>query len=177
MNIPNLLTSLRILLVPVIILLILRDRYLAAMWLLLGAGVTDALDGFIARRFNQLTHLGAILDPLADKTLVVATFLVLAGTRLVPWWLAAAVVLRDLVILCGAAAWYRRAGCLEIDPSWLSKANTFFQISLLYLVIGTHAGIAAIGPWLPILFSITFSTTVFSGLHYVVIWGRRAQRL
>ena len=177
MNIPNLLTILRILLVPVIILLILRQRYQAAMWLLLVAGITDALDGFIARRFNQLTHLGAILDPLADKTLIVATFLVLAGKGLVPWWLAGAVVLRDLVILCGAGAWYRKAGCLEIDPSWLSKANTFFQISLLYLVIGYHAGVTAIAPWLPLFFSFTFSTTIFSGLHYVIIWSRRARRI
>ena len=177
MNLPNLLTCLRILMVPVILVLLARGEYGAAMWLVLAAGVTDVLDGFIARRFGLATYLGALLDPLADKILIVSAVVVLARSGLVPWWLAAAVIGRDLVILGGAAAWYRKARRLDMEPTLLSKANTFVQITLVYLVIAHGAGLIRIAPLLPVLFILALVTTVVSGIHYVAVWGGRARTL
>ncbi|HEY6837337.1 MAG TPA: CDP-alcohol phosphatidyltransferase family protein, partial [Geobacteraceae bacterium] len=91
MNVPNLLTVVRILLVPLILLLLARREFGVALWLVLGAGLTDFLDGYIARRFGLMTRLGGILDPLADQFLVDSSFMLLAGLRLVPWWLAIAI--------------------------------------------------------------------------------------
>lgn len=173
MNVPNLLTVVRILLVPLILLLLARGEFGSALWLVLGAGLTDFLDGYIARRFGLMTRLGGILDPLADKFLIVSSFVVLAWLGLVPWWLAIAIVGRDLVILTGAGAWYRRMGSIEMEPTWLSKANTFVQISIVYLVLADAAGIVRISPAFPVLFVISFVLTLVSGLHYVVVWGGR----
>ncbi|HEY6839271.1 MAG TPA: CDP-diacylglycerol--glycerol-3-phosphate 3-phosphatidyltransferase [Geobacteraceae bacterium] len=177
MNVPNLLTVIRILLVPLILLLLTRREFGVALWLVLGAGLTDFLDGYIARRFGLMTRLGGVLDPLADKLLVDSSFMALAALRLVPWWLAIAIVGRDLVILTGAGAWYRRMGSIEMEPTLLSKANTCAQVVLLYLVIADTAGIVRLSPTLPFLFIVSFVLTFVSGLHYVVVWGGRVRVL
>jgi cardiolipin synthase len=177
MNLPNILTLLRILLVPAILLLLARGGYGPALWLVLVAGVTDFLDGYIARRFNLTTHLGAVLDPLADKVLVVCSVVVLAWLDRVPWWLALAIVGRDLVILAGAGAWYRKAGHLRMEPTLLSKINTFVQVALVNLVIAHAAGLLSLAAVLPGLFALALATTLVSGAQYVVVWGRRARAL
>ncbi|HEY5973663.1 MAG TPA: CDP-alcohol phosphatidyltransferase family protein [Geobacteraceae bacterium] len=174
MNIPNALTLLRILLVPALVVYLGRAEYGIALCLLLLAGVSDILDGFIARRWNLCTRLGSFLDPLADKLLIACSYLVLAGTGRLHLWLAAVVIGRDLVIVSGAAAFQRRTGILEMDPSVASKLNTFVQISLVLAVIADGAGLLTTGHWLPALFLVTLATTIVSGGQYVVVWGRRA---
>ncbi len=161
-------------LVPVLVFLLLHGEYRAAIWVLLGASLSDALDGFIARRFNLCTDLGAVLDPLADKILIIASVLVLAWGGLLPWWLAVVIAARDLIIIGGATAYYRRAGRLEMNPSIPSKLNTFVQICMVFLILGTAAGMVKAAGWLPALFGCVLFTTVFSGVHYIVVWGKKA---
>ena len=163
--------------VPVLVYLLLHGDYRIAIWVLLGASLSDALDGFIARRFNLCTDLGAVLDPLADKILIIASVLALAWGRLLPWWLAVVIAARDLIIIGGATAYYRRAGRLEMHPSIPSKLNTFVQICMVFLILGTAAGMVKAAGWLPVLFGCVLFTTVFSGLHYIVVWGRKAKKL
>ena len=174
LNVPNTLTVMRMLLVPVIVVALLRQSYDVALGIFLLAGASDGLDGFIARRFNQCTRLGAILDPLADKLLVVSSALVLGWLGRIPWWLAAAVVGRDLVIVAGAIAYYRRVRHLEMEPTLLSKLNTFLQIGLILIVLADGAALIGAGRWLPQLFALTLATALASGGQYVVIWSRRA---
>jgi cardiolipin synthase len=177
MNVPNAITLLRITLVPVLAYLLLYGNYGAAIWLLLGAGLSDALDGFIARRFNLCTSLGAVLDPLADKILIITTVLALAWVRLLPSWLAIAIVARDLIIIGGAIAYYKRAGQLQMNPSIPSKMNTFVQICMVLLILGTAAGMVNAAGWFPVLFGCTLFTTVFSGIHYILVWGKKGAML
>jgi len=177
MNIPNSITILRVMLVPVLAHFLLHGNYSAAIWVLLGAGISDALDGFIARRFNQLTYLGSVLDPLADKTLIIVSACVLAWLGLLPWWLTAVIVLRDLIIIGGAIAYYLRAGAIEMTPTIPSKVNTFVQTCLIFLVLGNAAGITGVAGWLPALFGFALFTTAFSGVHYIVLWGRKGAEL
>lgn len=177
MNLPNLLTTLRILMVPAVVHLLARGYYAPAMWLFLACGVTDALDGYIARRYGLTTQLGAILDPIADKLLIIAPVIVLASEGLLPWWLAFAVICRDIVIVVGAGCWYRKARRLDMAPSLPGKINTFVLIALVGIVIGNAAGLLWIAPLLPLLFVLSLCTTLVSGVHYVVVWGARARAL
>ncbi len=174
LNIPNSLTILRMLLVPTIAFSLLREYYGTALVIVLFAGATDGLDGFIARRFDLCTPLGALLDPLADKLLIVSSSAVLGWLGSIPWWLALTIVGRDLVIVGGATAYYLRSGHLEMEPSLLSKVNTFVQISLILAVLANGAGIIAAARWLPVLFVVTLLLTLASGGQYVVVWSRRA---
>jgi cardiolipin synthase len=157
--------------------LLMRGSYGATAWLFLVAGITDALDGFIARRFNQMTHLGSILDPVADKILILTTVIILMYLGKVPWWVAAAIVVRDMIIIGGAITWYLKTHRFEMDPSMLSKVNTFLQIGLVYLMIAQLAGLLQLDSWLPSLFLLVLASTLGSGIHYVFVWGRRASVL
>jgi cardiolipin synthase len=177
MNIPNTITMLRVMLVPLLAWFLLCGNYGAAVWVLLGAGISDALDGFIARRLNQLTYLGSVLDPLADKFLIIVSACVLAWLGLLPWWLTAVILIRDLIIIAGAIVYYLRAGGVEMNPSIPSKVNTLVQTCLVFLVLGNAAGIIRTTGWLPGLFVFALFTTTFSGLHYIVLWGRKGAEL
>lgn len=172
-HLPNLLTILRIVLIPVLVALLLHGRYAAALQVFLVAGVSDALDGFIARRFNLCSRLGSLLDPLADKLLVVASALVLARLGLLPWWLALVVIGRDLVIVGGAVAYYRRTGGIEMAPSVLGKVNTFVQIVLVLAILVHRAGLAGLGALLSPLYAVTLALALVSGGEYVLVWGRK----
>ncbi|HEX8960208.1 MAG TPA: CDP-alcohol phosphatidyltransferase family protein [Geobacteraceae bacterium] len=176
-NIPNAITIVRILLVPALVCLLLHGAFGWAIWIFLAAGLSDALDGFIAKRFSLTTRLGAILDPLADKLLVAASVIVLAGLGFMPWWLALTAVSRDVVIIGGAIAFHVRCGRVEMAPSVLSKVNTFIQLLLIFLVLGHADRLVRAERWLPVLFVLAFLTTVVSGVQYVVVWGRKAGAL
>lgn len=173
-DIPNLLTVLRILLTIPVFWLLLRQQYVAALILFAVAGVSDGLDGFLAKQFGWQSRLGALLDPIADKLLLVSCYLVLGWLGDLPLWLAGVVVLRDVVIVGGALVYHFRIQALQASPSSISKINTVLQI-LLVLVVVVHKGLFAMPPTVvqALTVAVLFST-VASGASYVWEWSRRA---
>lgn len=176
-HLPNLITILRMLLTVPLCWLIARGRYEGALLVAALAGFSDALDGFLARQFGWRSWIGGVLDPLADKLLLIVAFVCLALVGEVPVWLAAIVLGRDLVIVAGAFLYHVLVGRFEAAPSALSKLNTAVQIAFV-LVILLHAS-----HWLElspavhrILVVAVALATVASGLHYVVVWTARARR-
>lgn len=176
-NPANALTLLRLALVPVIGAMLTTRHDLAAIVLLAVSGVSDWLDGWIARRFDMRTRFGALADPIADKATMLTVALLLAAQQSLPWWLAAAIVLRDAVIVGGAVAYRWRAGSLEMAPSRISKLNTALQFLLLLAVLGQRAGVPVPAVALELLSVVTLVTIALSGLQYVLEWSRRARRL
>jgi len=175
-NVPNALTLLRFALVPVIAWALLRADYALALVLFALSALSDAADGYLARRWNQRTRFGAVADPLADKLTMLTVAVLLAWLGMLPWWFVAAVVGRDLLIVTGALAYHLRIGRVEMSPSVLSKANTGFEFTLLLGVLAIGAGLLPDGVWRDVLLYATLATIVASGAHYVVVWGRKAVR-
>jgi cardiolipin synthase len=174
LNLANALTVLRALLAPLLIWLLLGRRYEAALWIFFAAGLTDALDGFVARRFHQMTRVGALLDPVADKLVIVGSVLSLAQLGLLPLWLVLLIVGRDLVIVVGAVAFRLRVGHLEMAPLLSSKLNTVIQIGLILLVLLQAAGWLEASAWLPAMFAATAMMALASGAQYVAVWSAKA---
>jgi cardiolipin synthase len=169
-NIPNAISLGRLLAVPVAIWLITSNYWTAAFWLFVAAGVSDALDGFIAKRFNVATELGHYLDPLADKALLVGVFLTLAAEGKLPVWLALLVVTRDFLIVGGVILWNFLGRAKAIKPTPMSKANTAAQIALAGLVLA-EAGLGlAIAPVVAAGVYLVAATTVASGIGYLRRW-------
>lgn len=172
---PNAISLFRILLVAPILLLIVDERYDLALVLFFIAGFSDGVDGYLAKRFHWHTRLGALLDPIADKLLVAGTFLVLVYTGHVPVWLAAVVILRDVIIVGGAAAYNYLVGPVDGEPTRISKLNTALELLFILFVLGR----AAFG-W-PAEITVTVAgaavlvTVVISGVDYVWSWTRRAR--
>ncbi len=175
MNIPNIITSLRLLLVPVLVYLLWQQRFDAAVGLFLVAGLSDALDGYIAKRYNLCTWLGSVLDPLADKALIISSVILLSWLGLLPWWLTMLVVGRDIVIVIGAGAFLVMTGELEMAPSYLSKLNTFVQIVLIFLTISQAARMVPAYDWHPFLYGLTALFALASGGDYVLAWSAKAR--
>jgi cardiolipin synthase len=173
-DLPNAITVFRFLLVPPVVLLLLYERFSAALIVFGVAGVSDAVDGFLAKRYHWTSELGALIDPLADKLLLVCSFVTLGYLQLIPLWLVATVILRDLVIVGGALVYHYRVEQLAAAPSRVSKLNTFAQI-LVVLVVMFSRGIQPVPLlWLDMLFYMVLITTLWSGLDYVWTWGRKA---
>jgi len=177
-HLPNLITALRILLIVPLCWLIDTARYDGALVIAAIAGLSDAIDGFIAKRYGWQSWLGGILDPIADKLLLMAAFLWLALAGDVPAWLAALVIGRDLVIVCGAVAYYYLIGRFDAEPSRLSKLTTVVQI---VFVLGE---LLRLSHWIEIpdaarvgAIAITALLTLASGVHYVFVWSARAWRM
>ena len=174
-HIPNLITGLRILLVGPFLWLLLEERYGPALWLFIIAGVSDALDGFLAKYFGWTSELGGLLDPLADKLLLLGAMLALGWLNELPRWLVALVVARDVVIVSGAVSYHLLIERFEATPLLVSKLNTLLQL-LLTLAVIVHYGMAAQPVWLITgLIYLTALTTIWSGAAYVRQWGRRAR--
>lgn len=166
MNIPNSLTTLRILLIPVFVGFLVYEQVDRALLVLVVAGLTDALDGTVARIINQRTRLGAILDPLADKLLMVSGFVALAALHLIPSWVAILVVSRDFILIAGTLVARLTESPLDITPTVLGKGTTVFQLSYLVLVLlfrATNRDVAFLDP----LLYLTAAATLASGLHYL----------
>lgn len=172
-DIPNLISGFRLLLVPLLVMFLLADQYLAALLVFFIAGISDAADGFLARYYGWTSELGAILDPLADKLLIISAILTLALQGLVPVWLSGVVVLRDIVIVGGAIAFRLVVGRFRATPTLLSKLNTGLLILLILAVIAVHA--FALGIDLALLFLLVGVTTLLSGGDYVYRWANRAR--
>jgi cardiolipin synthase len=173
-DIPNVITFFRFLLVLPVVILLLQDRFAAALVVFGVAGFSDALDGFLAKRFDWRSRLGSLMDPLADKLLLVSCFVTLGWLGWIPVWLVALVILRDLVIVAGAIFYNMRIEQLEAEPTMVSKLNTAAQIFLVLTVIFS-LGVRTIPAfWIDILLYSVLATTLWSGIDYVWIWGRRA---
>jgi cardiolipin synthase len=170
MNIPNLLTLLRIILVPVIVILLMRESFLFALILFVAAGITDGLDGFLARILKQQTVLGSYLDPLADKALIATSFITLSILGLIPGWLAVIVISRDFIILFGFTILTLMSVSFEISPTYVSKATTVLQIITIFLVLCFRSMEFCIDYRLiEPMFWLTAIATIISGLYYIYI--------
>lgn len=173
-DIPNVITAFRFLLVPPVVILLLQERFTAALVVFGVAGFSDALDGFLAKRFDWRSRLGGIMDPLADKLLLVSSFVTLGWLGLIPAWLVLLVILRDLVIVAGATFYHMRIEQFEAEPSVASKLNTAAQI-LLVLAVMFSFGIQVLPAILiDVLSYSVLATILWSGFDYVWTWGRRA---
>ncbi|BBF66650.1 Putative CDP-diacylglycerol--glycerol-3-phosphate 3-phosphatidyl-transferase 2 [Acidithiobacillus ferridurans] len=161
MNLPNLLTLLRLFLVPVIFYALARGFFAVALVIFFAAAVTDALDGWIARHYHLQTRLGAVLDPVADKLLVVTTVITLTWLQRIPLWLTVAVISRDLLIVGGGLLYLLLIGKFTIHPTLLSKWNTALQFVVIVLVL-FEASSRWRMPLLPV-FVLVFVTAVASG--------------
>lgn len=173
---PNALCVVRLLLVLPIVMLLLERRYVAALVLFFAAGATDALDGFLAKSYGWRTRLGSLLDPAADKLLIVGVFATLTALDLVPLGLTAIVVGRDVLIVAGVLAYQWLIGPVEGMPTAVSKLNTAFELSFVLCVLAE----AAFG-WPPSLVPMLLGaavvfTSITSGLAYALTWSRRAWR-
>ncbi len=173
---PNLITGLRILFIPPFLWFLLRGGYGPAFALFVLAGASDGVDGFLARRYGWRSRLGTVLDPLADKLMMLCACLGLGWLGALPWWLVAMVLLRDAVIVAGALAYHRLFGAYEMEPLPASKLNTVCQIALVTVVLfGLWRGGLPEG-LVPLLIALVALTTLASGTAYVWVWSRRALR-
>lgn len=173
-DIPNALSAARIVLIVPLIFTIVRGDYVAAFALFFVAGLSDGLDGFLARRYDWRTPLGAMLDPAADKLMTVSVFVALALAGLVPVWLTALIVARDAVIVGGALAYRTLIGRFRGGASYLSKINTLTMLFYVISVLGNAALGLPARPVLVALGGILCATAVASGLDYVRVWSRLA---
>jgi len=173
LNLPNLISLGRLLLVPLAISLILEGNYWAAFWVFVIAGVSDALDGFIAKRFDRRTRLGALLDPLADKVLLVSIYVTLGIAGQLWAWLVVLVVFRDLMIVGGFLLIHAMAAMPKaLQPLFISKINTGVQVAMVGYVLARLGLSAEAGPMDAVLGLAVAATTVASGLIYLVQWAR-----
>ena len=176
-TVPNLLTVFRMVLIPVFVSLLFYQRFVLALGIFILAGITDGLDGLLARRFNQKSQLGTILDPIADKLMLVTSFVVLSMRSVfpqplpshlpVPFWVTVAVISRDVFILVGAAAINIVTGFRGFRPSLLGKINTVVQIFAIATIIFAASVPYGTGYYLPTLYTTVFAFSVLSGAHYV----------
>ncbi len=159
--------------VPIAICLA-RQQLAATLMLFAVAALSDAADGFLARRFGWQSELGGALDPIADKLLLVTVFITLSFLKLVPLWLMAAAVARDAIIVLGAAAYRFFIGPLTANPSIIGKFNTLCQAAFVLAVVG-QAQFSVPPAWVTLwLGALVFATVVVSGIDYVLVYGRRA---
>jgi len=152
----------------------LDQHWNLALPLFLIAGLSDGLDGFLARRYHWTSRLGAILDPIGDKLLMVSSYLVLGWQGILPYWLVALVILRDVVIMTGTVLYRFIVGVVVFEPILLSKINTVCQILLVTVVLCVLAGADMLASMQTLLIYIVLVTTLSSGVAYVVLWARRA---
>lgn len=166
MNIPNFLTITRILLIPLLVIFLLEGRGQYAFWVFIAAGVSDGLDGFLARALKQKTEFGAFIDPIADKLLLITSYVTLAALDLVPRWLTVLVVSRDVIIIVGIGILMCYNKTFDIKPSFVSKITTFLQLFTVFLVLGADY----LAPVFFLRDGVILATalfTVLSGMHYI----------
>ncbi|MDN6318237.1 MAG: CDP-alcohol phosphatidyltransferase family protein [Marinobacter sp.] len=174
--IPNALTFVRILLIAPFAKALLVQEYRLALLIFAVASVTDGLDGFLARHFNWRSRFGAVADPLADKALLVTAYLVLTYTSVLPVWLFALVLGRDLMIVGGGLVYHYCIGRFDMEPSVPGKLNTLVQVLVILGVIVILAGLPVQPAWLDAGIWLVAVSTVLSGGHYIVIWSAKAWR-
>jgi len=174
-TLPNLLTASRLVMAPVVVWLLLSGDVTLAFWVFTAAAVTDLLDGNIARIFDMRSVLGAWLDPIADKVMLLSSLFALVWIGVLPSWLAVIVAVRDLVVLGGAAAYRRLTGGLVVAPTLLGKVATFFEFALVALALADAALNWALDWELHLLLPVTALLVVASGLQYVWLWADKTR--
>lgn len=172
-HLPNAITLFRIALVPVFILVLKEQDYALALTIFIVAGLSDGLDGFIAKRYDLATRLGAILDPMADKILLVSAYVMLAVLDHLPFWLVLTVGFRDLLIIGGYLIYTSLVGEIRVRPTYLSKFNTVLQIALVIIILVQQAALLPLQPIVDYGIYVVLVTTVASGLHYLWICTKR----
>ncbi len=171
-HIPNIITLGRLLLVPYVIIMIMHREWDYAFAGFLVAGISDAVDGALARRLNIRSELGAYLDPVADKALLVSIYVSLAMVGVLPDWIAILVVSRDVMLVGGVVLSWLMSKPIAIDPSMISKANTAFQIVLAAVALGAHAFGIEGRVFLPQLIWVVAALTIASAAAYLARWLR-----
>jgi len=176
------LTVFRMVLIPVFVTLLFYQRFVLALAVFVIAGLTDGLDGILARRFQQESQLGTVLDPIADKLMMVTAFIVLSMRSIfpqpvpshlpIPFWVTIAVISRDVFIVVGAAAINIMTGFRGFRPSWLGKVNTTVQIIAIAIIMFAASVPYYTGYYLPTLYVIVFTFAITSGLHYIFFASR-----
>lgn len=164
---PNIITALRLLLVPAVVVALAQGRYTLATVLFVLAGLSDGVDGWLARRFGWTSQVGAMLDTAADKLLIVATIVALVMLGLLPVWLTALLLLRDALIVLGISLYYRILGGVEIAPLPAGKLHVVVVFGVLASTLAHAAGAQALAPALPWLFLLAAATAVWSYLSYL----------
>jgi cardiolipin synthase len=172
-SLPNIISLGRVLAVPVMIFLILRANYPAAFWLFLVAGASDAVDGYLAKRMNQISALGSTLDPLADKALLVSVYVTLGVQDRVDLFVVILVVFRDVLIIAGALLLFVYRGQRRMQPHMLSKFNTGAQLLFATVVLAELAFHVDVRPLTLLLGYAVAATTLLSGAWYLAIWNRQ----
>ncbi len=177
LTVPNMLTVFRMVLIPVFVTMLFYQRFTLALAVFVCAGLTDGLDGLLARRFDQRSQLGTVLDPIADKLMMVTAFIVLSMRGIfpapvpshlpVPFWVTITVISRDVFIIVGAAAINIMTGFRGFRPSWLGKVNTTVQIGAIAAIMFAASVPYYTGYYLPTVYATVFTFAVLSGLHYV----------
>ncbi len=181
-TLPNLLTVFRMVLVPIFVTLLFYQRFVLALVAFVIAGITDGLDGLLARRFDQRSQLGTVLDPIADKLMLVTAFVVLSMRSVfpqpvpshlpIPFWVTVAVISRDVFIVVGAAAINVMTGFRGFRPSWLGKINTTVQIVAVGIIMLAASVPYGTGYYLPTLYVLVFALAILSGVHYIFFASR-----
>ena len=172
MTVPNFITIARLLGVPLIVWLMIADRFLAATLLFVVAGISDAADGFIAKRFGAASELGAYLDPIADKALLVSVFVTLGFSGALPAWIIVLVVSRDLFIIGAMLLAYMLSHPMAVHPLWVSKMNTVAQIVLIGFVLADRSGFPVYDTVVRVSVLAVAVLTVASAAAYLVAWIR-----
>jgi cardiolipin synthase len=171
-TIPNFITIARLISVPLVVWLMIADRFEEATILFVLAGISDAADGFIAKRFGAASELGAYLDPIADKALLVSVFVTLGLKGILPPWLIVLVVSRDLFIIGGMLLAYVLSNPMPVRPLWVSKANTTAQILLIGFVLADKSLTMTLNPAIYVTVLAVAVLTVVSAGAYLVEWVR-----
>ncbi len=173
-DIPNAISIIRILLVAPIVYLLLNESYNWALIFFVVAGISDALDGFLAKRYDWASQLGSFLDPLADKLLLVSCFWICVLIDLVPVWLFVSILIRDLIVAFGALVYHFMVEEFHGEPPFSSKLNTAFQIVYLVMLIASQQLLDISATWIEFALYSVAATTAISGLEYIWVWGLKA---
>jgi cardiolipin synthase len=172
MTVPNIITIGRLIIVPIVIVMIMQQRWTAAFVLFVVAGISDGIDGFIARHFNQKSEFGAYIDPLADKSLLVSIYVTLAIVGAIPSWLAIVVVSRDMMIVAAVILSWVMSRPVEIKPLLVSKLNTAAQIAFAAYALAANPFGVNLGGFDDVAMVLVATLTIASAAAYLVGWLR-----
>lgn len=175
MNLPNIISLGRLLSVPITVYLILNGFMTAAFWLFVAAGISDGVDGYLAKTFGLSSTLGGYLDPIADKVLIVGVYITLGQAGHLPTWLVIMVVFRDLIIVGGIILLHISSEGVRMRPLFVSKVNTAAQIALIALVMAQLGLGFDLGGFLDIVIYVVAGTTLASGASYIINWSRTVE--